>query len=61
MRPFDGDSALPVARPARAAGLPEVRGDHLARALSAWSAAEFRQFDRLLARFLADMTTTAID
>ncbi len=46
----------------RAAGaLHEVRRDHLARALSGWSAAELRQFDRLLAKFLGDTTTTPID
>lgn len=45
----------------RAAGsLHEVRRDHLARALSGWSAAELAQFDRLLARFLEDTTKTPI-
>lgn len=45
----------------RAAGsLHEVRRDHLARALSDWSAAELAQFDRLLTRFLEDTTKTPI-
>lgn len=46
-------------RAARA--LQDVRRDHLERALSGWSAAELRQFDGLLARFLADTTVTSID
>jgi DNA-binding MarR family transcriptional regulator len=45
----------------RAAGsLHEVRRDHLARALSDWSAAELQQFDRLLTKFLKDTTKTPI-
>ena len=45
----------------RAAGaLHEVRRDHLARALSDWSAAELRQFDRLLTKFLGDTKATPI-
>ncbi len=44
-----------------AAALHEVRRDHLARALSGWSADELRQFDRFLTKFLADTTTTPID
>ncbi len=45
-------------RAARA--LHEVRRNHLARALSDWSAAELHQFDRLLAKFLSDTTKTPI-
>lgn len=45
----------------RAAGaLHEVRRDHLARALSDWSATDLRQFDRLLTRFLTDTRKTPI-
>ena len=45
----------------RAAGaLHEVRRDHLARALSDWSAAELQQFDRLLTKFLGDTKSTPI-
>ena len=45
----------------RAAGsLHEVRRDHLARALSDWSAAELQRFDQLLAKFLDDTTKTPI-
>ncbi len=45
----------------RAAGaLRQVRRDHLARALSDWSAAELQQFDRLLTKFLSDTTKTPI-
>lgn len=47
------------ARAARA--LQEVRRAHLQRALAQWSAADLREFDRLLARFLADTTVTPID
>jgi DNA-binding MarR family transcriptional regulator len=43
-----------------AAALQEVRRDHLARALSDWSAADLRQFDRLLTRFLSDTRKTPI-
>lgn len=43
-----------------AAALHEVRRDHLARALSDWSAADLRQFDRLLTRFLGDTLKTPI-
>ncbi|MDP7725169.1 MarR family winged helix-turn-helix transcriptional regulator [Mycobacterium sp. TY814] len=46
-------------RAARA--LQDVRREHLARALAQWSAADLRQFDRLLSRFLADTTVTSID
>ncbi|KQH78637.1 MarR family transcriptional regulator [Mycobacterium gordonae] len=46
-------------RAARA--LQEVRRAHLQRALAQWSAADLREFDRLLARFLADTTVTPID
>jgi DNA-binding MarR family transcriptional regulator len=46
----------------RAAGaLHEVRRDHLARALSDWSAAELQQFDRLLTKFLEDTRKTPIN
>ena len=44
-----------------AAALHEVRRDHLARALSDWSATELRQFDRLLTKFLADTKQTPIN
>ncbi len=45
----------------RAAGaLHEVRRDHLARALSEWSAADLHQLDRLLKRFLDDTQWTPI-
>ncbi|WP_310773332.1 MarR family winged helix-turn-helix transcriptional regulator [Mycobacterium sp. Z3061] len=47
------------ARAARA--LQAVRREHLQRALAQWSAADLREFDRLLARFLADTTVTPID
>lgn len=46
----------------RAAGaLHEVRRDHLARALSDWSAAELQQFERLLTKFLSDTKKTPIN
>ncbi|CAM4422806.1 MarR family protein [Mycobacterium basiliense] len=45
----------------RAAGaLHEVRRDHLARALSGWSPADLREFDRLLTKFLNDTRQTPI-
>jgi DNA-binding MarR family transcriptional regulator len=44
-----------------AAALHEVRRDHLARALSDWSAAELQQFDRLLTKFLGDTKKTPIN
>lgn len=47
------------ARAARA--LQEVRREHLQRALARWPATDLREFDRLLARFLADTTVTSID
>ncbi|WP_262490814.1 MarR family winged helix-turn-helix transcriptional regulator [Mycobacterium simiae] len=43
-----------------AAALHEVRRDHLARALSGWSAAELREFNRLLTKFLNDTKKTPI-
>ena len=46
-------------RAARA--LQEVRREHLQRALAQWPAADLREFDRLLARFLTDTTVTSID
>lgn len=46
-------------RAARA--LQDVRRGHLALALSDWSAADLREFDRLLARFLVDTAATSID
>ncbi len=46
-------------RAARA--LQDVRREHLERALAQWSAADLRQFDRLLARFLFDTMVTSID
>jgi DNA-binding MarR family transcriptional regulator len=46
----------------RAAGaLHRVRRNHLARALSDWSAADLHQFDRLLTKFLDDTQQTPID
>lgn len=62
--PSDGRVSIIHATAAgeRSAGaLHEVRRDHLARALSGWSAAELRHFDRLLTKFLADTTRTPID
>jgi len=50
-----------VAGERAAAALHEVRRDHLARALSDWSATELRQFDRLLTKFLADTKQTPIN
>jgi DNA-binding MarR family transcriptional regulator len=44
-----------------AGALHEVRRDHLARALSDWSATELQQFDRLLTKFLEDTTRTPIN
>lgn len=61
--PSDGRVSVigPTVRGERAAGaLHEVRRDHLARALSGWSAAELAQFDRLLRKFLADTKQTPI-
>ena len=43
-----------------AQALHEVRRNHLARALSDWSAADLHQFDRLLTKFLSDTTKTPI-
>jgi len=62
--PSDGRVSViaATAKGGRAAGaLHEVRRDHLARALSGWSAAELRQFDHLLTKFLSDTTETPID
>jgi DNA-binding MarR family transcriptional regulator len=62
--PGDGRVSVivPTVRGERAAGaLHEVRRDHLARALSGWSAAELAQFDRLLSKFLDDTKQTPID
>ncbi len=61
--PSDGRVSVidPTAAGERAAAaLHEVRRDHLARALSDWSAAELRQFDRLLTKFLDDTRQTPI-
>lgn len=61
--PSDGRVAVieTTAAGARAAqALHEVRRNHLARALSDWSAAELHQFDRLLTKFLRDTTRTPI-
>lgn len=45
----------------RAAGaLHDVRRNHLARALSGWSAAELHEFNRLLTKFLSDTKKTPI-
>jgi DNA-binding MarR family transcriptional regulator len=62
--PSDGRVSVvdATAKGRRAAGvLHDVRRDHLARALSGWSTAELREFDRLLTRFLSDTTKTPID
>ena len=61
--PTDGrvsviDATRDGERAARA--LHEVRREHLARALSNWSAAELQQFDQLLTKFLCDTTKTPI-
>jgi DNA-binding MarR family transcriptional regulator len=61
--PADGRVSLVAAsaKGKRVAGsLQDVRRRHLERALSGWSAAELNEFDRLLARFLADTTATSI-
>lgn len=44
-----------------ARALQDVRRDHLERALSDWSVADLREFDRLLGRFLTDTTVTSFD
>jgi DNA-binding MarR family transcriptional regulator len=62
--PADGRVSLVAATAdgKRVAGsLQGVRRRHLERALSGWSAAELKEFDRLLTRFLADTTATTID
>ncbi|OBI41609.1 MarR family transcriptional regulator [Mycobacterium sp. E796] len=62
--PGDGRVSVIATTPdgERAAGsLHEVRREHLARALSGWSAAELQQFDRLLTKFLEDTTKTPIE
>ena len=52
----------PTQRGRRVAGsLQDVRRRHLQRALSGWTAAELRHFDRLLTRFFDDSVGTAID
>ncbi|MUL85020.1 winged helix-turn-helix transcriptional regulator [Mycobacterium sp. CBMA247] len=43
-----------------AAALQDLRREHLARALSGWSAADLQELDRLLARFLNDTKQTPI-
>ncbi|OCB11472.1 MarR family transcriptional regulator [Mycolicibacterium porcinum] len=43
-----------------AAALQDLRREHLARALSGWSAADLQELDRLLARFLDDTRQTPI-
>ncbi len=61
--PNDGRVSVIEATPQgrRAAGaLHEVRRDHLARALSGWSAAELHEFNRLLSKFLTDIKKTPI-
>ena len=57
--------AFQLSTPRRTANAPraalhEVRRNHLARALSDWSAAELDQFDRLLTKFLNDTNKTPI-
>ncbi|MCV7066935.1 MarR family transcriptional regulator [Mycolicibacterium farcinogenes] len=52
--------ATPAGREA-AAALRDLRREHLARALSGWSAADLHQLDGLLARFLHDTRQTPID
>ena len=62
--PADGRVSLVAATTdgRRVAGaLQDVRRRHLERALSGWSATELDEFERLLARFLADTTATSID
>ncbi len=62
--PSDGRVSViaPTRDGERAAGaLHDVRRDHLARALSGWSAAELQQFDRLLTKFLEDTKQTPIN
>lgn len=62
--PADGRISLVAATTdgRRVAGLlQDVRRRHLERALSGWSEPELEEFDRLLTRFLADTTATAID
>lgn len=62
--PADGRVSLVAVTTAgkRVAGsLQGVRRHHLERALADWSADELNEFDRLLARFLADTTATSID
>lgn len=50
-----------TARGRREAGsLQDVRRRHLQRALSKWTAAELREFDRLLTRFFDDSVGTPI-
>src|SRR5271156_4615347 len=61
--PSDGRVSVidPTPNGERAVGaLHEVRREHLARALSNWSAAELQQFDRLLTKFLCDTKKTPI-
>ncbi|ALI28356.1 Transcriptional regulator, MarR family [Mycolicibacterium fortuitum] len=43
-----------------ATALQDLRREHLARALSGWSAADLQELDRLLARFLDDTKQTPI-
>ncbi|MDY7080462.1 MAG: MarR family transcriptional regulator [Chloroflexota bacterium] len=62
--PRDGrvSQVVPTPQGKRVArALQDVRRGHLERALAGWSAAELRDFDRLLGRFLADTTATSIE
>lgn len=59
----DGRISIVTATPAgetAAAALQDLRREHLARALSGWSATDLQQLDRLLSRFLDDTKQTPI-
>ncbi|MEV0673144.1 MarR family winged helix-turn-helix transcriptional regulator [Mycobacterium sp. NPDC050441] len=59
----DGRISIVTVTPAgekAAAALQDLRREHLARALSGWSAADLQELDRLLTRFLDDTKQTPI-
>lgn len=59
----DGRISIVTVTPAgerAAAALQDLRREHLARALSGWSATDLQQLDGLLARFLEDTKQTPI-
>ncbi|PEG56813.1 winged helix-turn-helix transcriptional regulator [Mycolicibacterium boenickei] len=59
----DGRISIVTVTPAgetTAAALQDLRREHLARALSGWSATDLQQLDRLLSRFLDDTKQTPI-